>query len=191
MKVIPGWPRGPGPEPMNTGPSTTMHRPMCMGVRARRLRLRPGMTDRLAFSQVLLRAAAHRGRMAGQCEALPGIGQRCAVDLQDREIRVDEIADIEIAAVGAEGAAFGKCSDIDLACIGDLLAVDLERGDRTCRVIERGTLHVRAARLDGNREITLWADCETLGRVPDGYMVDDPRRVRFEVDHADRVDTTV
>ncbi len=31
MKVIPGWPSGPGPEPMNTGPSTTIHRPVCMG----------------------------------------------------------------------------------------------------------------------------------------------------------------
>jgi len=29
-------------------------------------------------------------------------------DFQDREIRVDEIADIEIAAVGAKGAASGN-----------------------------------------------------------------------------------
>src|SRR5712691_7823873 len=143
------------------------------------------MTDRLAFSQVLLRAAAQRGRMAGQFEALPGIGQRGAVHLQDREIRVDEIADVEVAAAGAEGSTFGKCSDIDLACIGDLLAVDLERGDGACRVIERGALHVRAARLDGDREITLWADRETLGRISDGHMVDDPRRVCLEVYHAD------
>src|SRR4029077_11376059 len=96
----------------------------------------------MIWDRSLLRAAAQRGRMAGQFEALAGIGQRGAVDLQDREIPVDEIADIEIAAVGAEGAALGKCSDIDLAGIGDFFAVDLERGDRTCRVIERGTLHV-------------------------------------------------
>src|SRR6266404_124374 len=116
----------------------------------------------MIWDRSLLRAAAHRGRMAGQFEALPGIGQRGAVHLQDREIPVDEIADIEIAAVGAEGSALGKRADINLACIGDLLAVDLERRNGARRVIERGTPHVRAACLDGNREITFGAYRETL-----------------------------
>src|SRR5207244_7964307 len=81
----------------------------------------------------LLRAGAHRGRMTRQFDALPRIGQGGSVNLQDRQIRVDKIADIEVLPVGAEGSAFGKSADIDLACIGDLLAVDPERGDRTRR----------------------------------------------------------
>ena len=43
--------------------------------------------------------AAHRGGMARQLEALAGIGHLGAVDLEYRQIAVDEVADIEIAAV--------------------------------------------------------------------------------------------
>src|SRR5206468_10718845 len=93
--------------------------------------------------------------------------------------------------VGAEGAAFGKRADIDLAGIRDLLTVDPERGDRTRRMIERGALHVRAACLDGNSQITLRADREALGRIADGNMVDHSRRFCFEVDYADGIDIAV
>ena len=52
--------------------------------------------------------------MAGQFDALPGIGQSGPVDLQDPQIPVDEVTDIEVLPVGAEGSALRKRADIDL-----------------------------------------------------------------------------
>src|SRR5271169_197334 len=83
----------------------------------------------------LLRAAAHRGGMARQLEALPGVADPVAADPQHRQIRVDEIADIKVAAVGAEHRAFRQFADRDLADFCHLLAGDLEDADGTARVI--------------------------------------------------------
>src|SRR5260370_1832957 len=73
----------------------------------------------------LLRTGSHRRRMARQLEALAGVGQLVAVDLQYRQVLVDEIADIEIVALRAERDALWQAADRDLAHFGDLLAVDL------------------------------------------------------------------
>ena len=87
--------------------------------------------------------------MARQFETLSGVSEPDSVDMQYRQIAIDEIADIEVAAVRAERDGFGERADIDLADIGDLFAVDLESGDGSRRVIkERGFGHVRATRLD-------------------------------------------
>src|SRR5207245_6096962 len=100
--------------------------------------------------------------------------------------------DTEICTGPAERVASRQPADIDLADIGDPFAVYLEGGDGTGRMIEENALgHVGAAGLDGDGEIPFRADRETLGGIPDRHMVDDPRRVGFEVDHADRVGIAV
>src|SRR5579863_7982527 len=120
----------------------------------------PG-TDRLF--RLLLRATAHRGGMAGQFEAA-GIGQLVAVDLQHREILVDEVADIEVRAIGAERRALGQGANRHLADIGHFLAVDLEDADGAAGMIEPAGLRlVRTARLDRDREVALGAESQPLG----------------------------
>src|SRR5215469_17573376 len=97
----------------------------------------------------LLRAATHRGWVARQLDPLGGVGEVVLLDPQDPQIPVEEIADIDILPVGAERDGFRQRADIDLADIGDFLAVDFKGSDGAGRVIEGGGLrHVRAARLD-------------------------------------------
>jgi len=45
--------------------------------------------------------------LPGQLETIPGVGDLIAHDAEHRQIGIDEVADIEIVAVSAEGGAFG------------------------------------------------------------------------------------
>src|SRR5437016_991193 len=119
--------------------------------------------------------------MAGQLEAA-GLAQFVAIDLEYREVLVDEIADIEVTAVGAEYGAFGKRADIVFAGEADFLAVDPQHADRTRRMVEPGILReVRALRVDRDGDVALGAEDQPFRRVGDGDVVDDAGRVGLEI----------
>ena len=78
--------------------------------------------------------------MTRQFDALRGVGQLAAFHVQDPKVPIHEVAHIQVLPVGAERHGLGKPADIDLSDVGDLLAVDLERGDRAGRMMEKGGL---------------------------------------------------
>src|SRR5262249_58251433 len=85
-------------------------------------------------------ACAHpdRGRVAGQLEALAGIGDLGAVDLQDRKILIEVIADQQIFPVGRERRPFRQSAQLDLADLADLLAVDAQHRGVAVALVEIG-----------------------------------------------------
>src|SRR5689334_15801643 len=103
----------------------------------------------------LLRPAAHRCRMTRQFET-SFVDQLVTFDLQYRQILVDEVADIEIFAVGAEHGALGERADWHFGHQVDLLAVDLEQANGAGRVMEPGVLwEVRPLGIDADRKVSL------------------------------------
>src|SRR5207302_9562509 len=58
------------------------------------------------------RRDAHRGGVAVELHPLPSIDQLSAVDLEDRHVAIDEIAGVEVLAVGAECDRFGQAADL-------------------------------------------------------------------------------
>src|SRR5215831_5579030 len=140
----------------------------------------------------LLRSAAQRSRMTRQLDTLRGIGQRGAIGSQYPEILIQKVSDINVLPVWAERDTFRQHPDVDGTSVGDPLAVDLEGRDGSCGMIKGSTLrHVRTARFDRDGEIAFWADGESLRRVADGYMIDYPGRVGFEIDDTDRIDVAI
>src|SRR5215208_3003449 len=116
--------------------------------------------------------------MAGELHSLTGVGHLIALDLEDRQIAVGEVADVHVLPVGTKHDPLGQAAYFDLADLGYLLAVDLQRYKRARGAIVEGLLvAARAAQQDRHREIALRADCEALRRVTNDDMVDHPRRV--------------
>ena len=62
--------------------------------------------------------------MAGQLEPLSRVGDLGAVDFQDREILIEVIADKQIFSVGRECRSLRQTAQLDIAYLGDFLAVD-------------------------------------------------------------------
>src|ERR1700733_5580871 len=97
-----------------------------------------------------------RGRMPRHLEALAGVGDLGAVDLQDREILVDVISGQKIFAVRCERDGLGQSADLDVLRLRHLLAVDLqEREAAVLLVEERFLVGIRAAQDRGNCKIRL------------------------------------
>src|SRR5450755_4963830 len=79
-----------------------------------------------------------RGRMAWDLEALAGVGDSGAVDLQDRKILVEVIAGQDVFAIRREYNGLGQSADLDVLGLGDLLAVDLEHRQAAVLFVEVG-----------------------------------------------------
>src|SRR5262245_39900985 len=63
----------------------------------------------------LLRPAPHGRGPARQLHQGSGVGDGVAVDPQHRDVVVEEVADVDPAAVGAEHHALGHPANLDLA----------------------------------------------------------------------------
>src|SRR5215475_7912988 len=83
------------------------------------------------------RAPAHRGRMPRQCE-IGDLGELVGLEAQDVDIAVDEVADVEVAPIGAERDPFGESTNLDLRHLADRLSLDLEKGDERFLVPKEG-----------------------------------------------------
>jgi hypothetical protein len=72
-------------------------------------------TDKSQFHAIpgLRSAPTHRRWVSRQGKAAK-LGQRVAVEAQDVNVAINEIADIEKVPVGAKGDAFGEATDIGL-----------------------------------------------------------------------------
>ena len=74
--------------------------------------------------------------MTGQREALARVDKPFTVHFQDRDIAVDEVADVQILAVVAPHHALGQAAHVDVLDVRHLLAVDLQQRDRPVAAIE-------------------------------------------------------
>src|SRR5215212_11330601 len=79
-----------------------------------------------ARALLLLRGDAHGRGMAGELHSLTGVGHLVTLDLENRQIAVDEVADVHVLPVGTKHDPFGQAAYFDLADLGYLLAVDLK-----------------------------------------------------------------
>jgi hypothetical protein len=139
-----------------------------------------------------LRAGAHGGRLARHFKALSSIGYIGAVDSQYRQVAIEKIADIDAAAVGAEGNRFGQGADRDRPDLGHFVSVDSEDRDTAACVVVKGCLWcIRPLRLDRYREVALGADRQPLGRIANRDVIDNPRRVSGEVNDSNRIDISI
>src|SRR5258708_36172389 len=68
-----------------------------------------------------LRRAAERGRTTRQFNLFAGVADLGSVYLQDRDIAVDEVADIGISAVRRKDDTLGKTTDFNFAYFCNLL----------------------------------------------------------------------
>ena len=86
----------------------------------------------------------------------------------------------------------GKPAHLDFVGPRHLLAVDLQRHDRSVAVVEERVLvGVRAAQDHRHRHLAVGTDRKALGPVADDDLVDHARRHGLEIDHGDRVDVAV
>src|SRR5262245_31004382 len=137
-------------------------------------------------------AATHGGGAARKLQALPGVGDRRAVDLEDPHVVVEKVADIQVTAVGTEHRALGKAAHRHLTHLGNLLAVDLQHGETSIVLVEPAALgHHAGAEKDGHRDVTLRTDDEALGGVTHDHPIDHPRGAGLGIDHAHGIDVTV
>src|SRR5262245_7981182 len=83
---------------------------------------------------------AHRCRLPGELQALPGVRHARAVDAKNRNIAVEEVTHIEIFAIGAEHEALGKAADLKFVDLCHTLAVDAQDDDSTVAVVIPGAL---------------------------------------------------
>src|SRR5438132_13616167 len=112
--------------------------------------------------------------MAVDLRALAGVGKLGAVDLEDRHVAVEHIADIEIPAVGAEADPLAEAADLDLSDLGHSLAADLQDRQAAGLVIEERLLvTIAAPQQDGNREVSFRADCQPFRPIADDDEIDD------------------
>ena len=73
----------------------------------------------------LVRAPAHRSPVPRQLQRLAGVHNLVAIDAQNRNIRIHEVAHIDVATVLAEHHALGQTTYFHLIGASDLFSVDL------------------------------------------------------------------
>src|SRR3954470_21839445 len=113
-------------------------------------------------TRLSLGADPHRGWMARQLETLAGIGDLPAVNLEDRNVLVEIIADQQILSVGREHRPFRQPADLDVAKLGDLLAFDAQHRDATIAFVKIGILIIGAGQDNGDRNIAVGRDGKPL-----------------------------
>src|SRR6516165_8518876 len=139
----------------------------------------------------LVRAHAGGGRMPGHLEALAGIGDVCPFDPQNGEVLIEIVADQEILSVRREHYRLRQSADFQFLDLGNLLVVDAKHGNKAVAMVEVGGLVVGTRQNGRGGDVSLGADSQALRAVADHYTIDDPRRLRFKIDHADGVDAAV
>jgi hypothetical protein len=72
-----------------------------------------------------------------------------------------------------------------------LIFVDAEHGDEAVAMVEPSRLVVGAGQNDSDGYVSLGADGQAFRPVADHHAIGDSRRLSFEIDHADGVDTAV
>src|SRR6266702_8402034 len=122
-------------------------------------------------SAALLLAHARRSRMPRYLEALAGIRDLSAVDLQNREILGQIISDQNVVAVGSEHRSLGQSADLDILGLGHLLSVDLQHRNAAIRLMVEGLLHVGAAQDGGDREIAPRRHRQSFRTVADHHPI--------------------
>src|SRR5689334_6562077 len=70
------------------------------------------------------RSHPRRGGMSRHLEPLAGVRDVAAINLQDREVLRQVVADKEVLAVGREHCGLGQATDLDVPGLGHFLPVD-------------------------------------------------------------------
>src|SRR3989475_1501089 len=137
----------------------------------------------------LLLGGADRGRAAVHFDALAGVLQRRAVPLEDPVVLLDHVADQDRFAVRRERRALRPVADRRFAHARQRLARYANDDELAGVVVEGRVLRAVAAVVDDDRDDgAVRRDLQTLGRrAEDTDGVDDPRRLRGQVDQADAV----
>src|SRR5262249_12356389 len=135
---------------------------------------------------------AHRCRLPGELQALPGVRHARAVDAKNRNIAVEEVTHIEIFAIGTEHEALGKAADLKFVDLCHTLAVDAQDDDSPVAVVIPGPLRcIRAPEQRGDSDLPRGTNRKAFGGITHRHSIDDPWRLRFEINHADGVDMSV
>src|SRR5262249_55149259 len=126
---------------------------------------------------VSLRRTTKGCRMTRQFDLFASVADLRSVDLQDRYVTVEKVANVGIGAVWRKGDTLSKTTNFDFADSRHLLAVDLEHHCRTC-FAGNPSFFVRVSRHQNRKcQVALGADGEALRRITYYDVIDDARRI--------------
>src|SRR5215471_12013423 len=149
-------------------------------------------SGRWTTSRTLRRTPPHGGRMPRQCE-VGDLRELVAIEPQDVDVAVDEVADVKVAPVWAERHALGEATHVDLSHLAYCLSIDLQERDiRVFMPVEGGLGGGTGSVEKDRRGITSGrAHRESFRTIADNHLIDDTGWVCLEIDDADGVDLAI
>src|SRR5260370_36720924 len=134
----------------------------------------------------LLRGARGR-RAAGDLDAADLL-QGAAVEREALHVFLDHVAHEDRLAVGREGRALRPVADRRLGDLRQLRALRAQHPEPAAVAVERRLLRLVAAVHHHDRDVpAVGRDLDALRRLTDADRLDHARRLRADVDEADRV----